>query len=49
MQAIVPVQFESLPAQAVSLHYSVPCHARVGGTIIRRPLSMVYVDTLLDA
>lgn len=48
LSAIVPIRFESLPAQAASLHFSVPCHARVGGTVVRRPLSMCYFDGLMD-
>lgn len=48
LSAIVPIRFESMPAQAVSLHFSVPCHARVGGTVVRRPLAMAYFDGLMD-
>jgi hypothetical protein len=46
MEAFVPVEYESFPPQAKGLMFSVPGHARVGGTVVYRPLSMVYCDVL---
>jgi hypothetical protein len=40
----IPREFEALEPQAVGLTFEVPCHARVGGTVIPFPLSMSYRD-----
>lgn len=40
----VPQEFEMLNVQEHSLEFEVPCHARVGGTIIPYPLSVSYRD-----
>ncbi|MBT8412478.1 MAG: DUF2184 domain-containing protein [Octadecabacter sp.] len=38
----MPVSFEQLPVQEKGLEYVVPCHSRVGGTIVRYPLSQCF-------
>jgi hypothetical protein len=48
MAAVVPIEFQAQPPQPKSLHFEVPCEGRTGGTLVKRPLSMVYVDNLLD-
>ena len=40
----VPQEFEMLAVQEKGLEFEVPCHARVGGTIIFYPLSVSYRD-----
>jgi hypothetical protein len=35
----IPQEFEQLPVQEVGLEYLIPCHARIGGTIVYYPLS----------
>lgn len=45
---VIPIDFEQLPPQADNLNFKVPCHARIGGVVIYRPLSMTYTDALLD-
>lgn len=49
MHQIKPVVYETLPPQAKNLAFVVPNHARTGGVVVKRPLSMLYVDGLLDA
>lgn len=41
---VLPIPFRQKEAQACSLHYSVPCYARVGGTIIKNLKSITYGD-----
>lgn len=48
MYQINPIVFEASPPQADNLSFKVPCEARHGGVVVRRPLSMLYVDGLLD-
>lgn len=48
MYQINPIVFEASPPQADNLDFKVPCEARHGGVVVRRPLSMLYVDGLLD-
>lgn len=40
----IPQEFEQFPPQPRMLAFDVPCHGRVGGTVIRHPLSMAYAD-----
>ena len=49
MGLVVPLEFAQHPAQAKSLMFYVPCEGRIGGAVIYKPLSMAYVDALLDA
>lgn len=44
MQLEIPQEFEQLPPQPKNLAFVVPCHCRVGGTSIRYPLAMAYMD-----
>lgn len=44
LEAVIPQEFEMLPMQAKSLAYSIPCHARYGGVIIRFPKTLLYCD-----
>lgn len=45
---IRPIIFESTSPEARGLKFVVSCEARHGGVVVRRPLSMLYVDGLLD-
>jgi hypothetical protein len=45
---VLPIEFESMPPQADNLNFKVPCHARIGGTIVYRPLAFAYIDALND-
>jgi hypothetical protein len=40
------VPFEQLPVQEQGLEFQVPCHSRVGGTIVYYPLSMAIMEGL---
>jgi hypothetical protein len=40
----IPQDFEQLPVQEVGLEYEVPCHARIGGTVIYYPLSVAILE-----
>lgn len=44
LELLIPQEFESLPPQPEGLSWIVPCHARSGGVIVRKPLSIVYGD-----
>lgn len=44
LQLEIPQDFEQFPPQARNLAFIVPCHARIGGTVIRYPLAMAYMD-----
>ena len=44
IETVIPQDFEMLPLQQKGLGYQVPCHMRWGGTLIRYPIGMVYVD-----
>lgn len=41
---LLPVPFESFPPQWNALEWTIECHARVGGVVMRYPLTMVYGD-----
>lgn len=45
---VIPLDFEQHPPQAENLMFKVPCEGRIGGAVVFRPLSAVYVDALLD-
>jgi hypothetical protein len=40
----IPKEFEQLPPQARNLAFIIPCHARIGGVVIYRPLAIAYMD-----
>lgn len=42
--ALVPVLFEQLPAQPINAAYNIPCLAACGGTVIKFPPGVVYMD-----
>lgn len=42
--SIVPVEFEELPPEPKAYEFEINCHARCGGTVIRYPGSMAYMD-----
>lgn len=42
--ALVPLPFEQLPAQAVNAAFNIPCLAACGGTVIKFPPGVVYMD-----
>lgn len=44
LEGVVPQEFEQFTPQVKDLRFHVPCHARVGGTIVYRPLGMAYMD-----
>lgn len=38
----IPQEFEQFPPEARGLAFEVPCHARIGGTVIRYPVAVRY-------
>jgi hypothetical protein len=44
LELVIPQEFEQFPPQVKNLTFMVPCHARVGGVVIRYPLAIVYTD-----
>jgi hypothetical protein len=48
LEAIVAIEWETLPPQAVDLGFKVPCRARIGGTVVTRPMAQAYFDGLND-
>jgi hypothetical protein len=44
VSTVIPQDFEMLPMQPKALGYSVPCHMRWGGVVVRYPVGMVYAD-----
>lgn len=40
----IPQEFEQFPPQWRNLEAVIPCHGRIGGTVIRYPLAMEYMD-----
>jgi hypothetical protein len=44
MELEIPQEFEQFPPQARNLAFLIPCHARVGGVVIRYPLAIAYMD-----
>lgn len=42
----IPQPFESFPPQSKGLTFSVPCHARIGGVVMYRPMAVAYMDGL---
>lgn len=40
----IPKEFEQLPVQERNLAFVVPCHSRIGGVIVYRPLAILYRD-----
>lgn len=44
VSTIIPQDFEMLPMQPKALGYTVPCHMRWGGVVVRYPVGMVYAD-----
>lgn len=45
---VIPLDFQSMPPQAKSLAFYVPCEGRIGGAVVYKPLSLAYADALLD-
>ncbi|MCK4717649.1 MAG: DUF2184 domain-containing protein [Thermoplasmata archaeon] len=44
MELEIPQEFEQFPPQARNLAFVIPCHARIGGTCIKYPLAIAYMD-----
>jgi hypothetical protein len=44
LQLEIPQEFEQFPVQERNLEFVVPCHSRIGGVSIYRPLAIVYRD-----
>lgn len=42
--AVLPIEFEQLPPEAQGFEFVINCHARCGGTVIRYPGSVAYMD-----
>jgi hypothetical protein len=46
LELVIPQEFEQFPEQVRNLSFVIPCHARVGGVVIRYPLAVLYTDGL---
>jgi hypothetical protein len=44
VQGIISQDFEIMPMQPKGFGWSVPCHMRFGGTVVRYPKGMRYID-----
>ena len=44
LELMIPQEFETLPVQERNLRFVIPTHSRIGGTIIYKPLSLIYRD-----
>lgn len=44
LRAKISVPFEMLPVQPEGFGFNVPCHFRIAGTVIHRPVGVYYVD-----
>ena len=44
LEMILASEFRQLPVQEKNLEFQVPCHMRVGGTLIYYPLACAYAD-----
>lgn len=44
IEAVIPQEFELMALQMRNLGYYTPCHMRFGGTIIRAPKAVCYMD-----
>ena len=44
LEAVVPIDFEQMPAQQAALKFEVACHARCGGTKLHQPGAVFYFD-----
>jgi len=42
----IPKEFEQLPVQERNLAFIVPCHSRIGGVVMYRPLAVLYRDNI---
>jgi hypothetical protein len=43
---LVPLVFQAQPPQPRGLEFVIPAEARVGGTVVKRPLGVLYMDSL---
>jgi hypothetical protein len=44
VQLEIPQEFEQFPPQARNLAFVIACHLRIGGTVVRYPLALAYMD-----
>lgn len=44
VQLEIPQEFEQFPPQARNLAFVISCHLRIGGTVVRYPLALSYMD-----
>lgn len=44
----IPQQFEQFAPQLVNMQFNIPCHSRIGGTILYYPAAAVYADDLVS-
>jgi hypothetical protein len=42
----IPQEYETMPPQAKNLAFVVPAHMRTGGTVIRYPVAVAYMDDI---
>ncbi len=46
LRAIIPVPFEQLTPEVRNLEWKINCLARCGGTVVYKPLAMLYADAI---
>ena len=44
LEAVVPIDFEQMPAEQKALQFEVACHARCGGVKVYQPGAIFYLD-----
>jgi hypothetical protein len=44
LEAVISQEFEQFAPQLMNLAIKIPCHARVGGTVVHYPLGMAYMS-----
>lgn len=44
--SLIPLIFQAQPPQARGLEFEIPCEARCGGVVVKRPLGVLYADGL---
>lgn len=44
----IPQQFEQFSPQLVNMQYNIPCHSRIGGTVVYYPQGVVFCDDLVS-
>lgn len=44
LELLLPIAFESFPPQLSGMEYTIENHARMGGVVVRYPLTVLYAD-----